>query len=369
MQQLADTHDGKFHRETLVARIAVIEVTFVGYHHRIEEEVGLAAAGLRLVASSLLGSCLDEFQGRRILCHHKVAQVSCPSSDEVLGVEATANRVVEHHQGCGQIALQGIVGNAEERVRIEQVEVVDGGLVGHIAAGERGDLVEDRKRITHTAIGLACNDLQGTWFHADTLLPGNIGQLLNDVLRRDTLEVIGLATAQDRGQDLLLLGGAHHEDGVLRRLLQRLEECVECSCRKHMYLIDDEHLVLADLRRYLHLVDQFADVIDRVVRRCIEFIDVVAALLLERLTALAFVAGLAVLCAMLAVDGLGKDTRTRSLAHTTWATEEVGMRQFATGNRILQGLHQGFLPHHRLKGGWTIFSCRNNIVCHRTINN
>ena len=152
------------------------------------------------------------------------------------------------------------------------------------------------------------------------------------------------------------------------RLLQRLEKRVECCCRKHVHLVDDKNLVLANLRRNLHLVDQFANVIDRIVRRSIKLIDIVASLLVERLTALTFVASLTILCTMFAVDGLRKDTRTSCLAHTSWATEQVGMCQLSAGNSILQGLHQGFLPHYGLEGGGTIFTSRNDIVCHLTIN-
>ena len=295
--------------------------------------------------------------------------MSCPSSDERLGVEASTYGVVEHHQCCGQIPLQSIVGNAKERVGIKQVEVGDDCLIGHIPAGERGNLVEDRKRITHTAISLARNDLQGTGFHTDTLLIGDISELFDDILCRDALEIVGLTATQDGGQNLLLLGGTHHEDGMLRRLLKGLEERIERRCRKHVDLIDDEDLVFSYLWRNLHLIDQFADVIDRVVRRRIELIYVVAALLLERLTALAFVASLPIGRAVFAVDGLGKDTCTRRLTHATRSAEEVGMSQLATGYCILQGLHQGFLSHHSLEGGRTVFSRRNDIICHKTIIN
>ena len=62
---------------------------------------------------------------------------------------------------------------------------------------------------------------------------------------------------------------------MLWRLFESLEEGIECRLRKHVHLIDDEDLVLTYLWRDLHLLDEFADVIDTVVARSIEFVDVI----------------------------------------------------------------------------------------------
>ncbi len=102
-----------------------------------------------------------------------------------------------------------------------------------------------------------------------------------------TLEVVYLASAQDGRQNLVLLGGGEDEDHVRWRLLQRLKEGIEGSGAEHVYLVDDEHLVLAHLRRDAGLLHQGLDVVHTIVAGGVQLKDVVRALLVERLAALA----------------------------------------------------------------------------------
>ena len=64
---------------------------------------------------------------------------------------------------------------------------------------------------------------------------------------------------------------------------------------------------------------------------------------------------------MLAIDGLGENTRARSLAHTSGTAEKIGLRQLAALNGILQGHGQRRLSHYTVEGGRPILACRNNI--------
>ena len=88
----------------------------------------------------------------------------------------------------------------------------------------------------------------------------------------------------------MLLGSGEDEDHMSRRLLQGLEEGIEGSCGEHVHLVDDEHLVLTDLRRDACLLHQHLDILHGVVRGSVQLEDVIRALLVEGHTALAVVA-------------------------------------------------------------------------------
>jgi hypothetical protein len=55
-----------------------------------------------------------------------------------------------------------------------------------------------------------------------------------------------------------------------------------------MHLIDYIYAVLAYLRRYLHLVQQSADIVNAIVRGSVKFVDIVRTPFLESLTGIAF---------------------------------------------------------------------------------
>ena len=97
---------------------------------------------------------------------------------------------------------------------------------------------------------------------------------------------------------------------MVRRFLQRLQKSVECRHREHVYLVDDEHLILSDLRRDTYLIGQIADILDRVVGSGIQFRNIVGTLFVKRPARLAFVASLARSGRMSAVDSFGEYTGT-----------------------------------------------------------
>ena len=129
-----------------------------------------------------------------------------------------------------------------------------------------------------------------------------------------------------------------------------------------MDLIDDKHAVTPCLRRDAHLLGQVADVVHAVVGRGIQLVDVVGALLVERLARRALVAGLALGRGMLTVDGLGENAGTRRLAHAARATEQVGVSQPAAGNRRLQCVGQRLLSHHAAERRGPVLARRYDIL-------
>ena len=70
----------------------------------------------------------------------------------------------------------------------------------------------------------------------------DVAQARGDGLRRDQLEVVALAAAQDGDRDLVHLGRREDELHVRRRLLERLQEGVPRRVREHVDLVHDVDL-------------------------------------------------------------------------------------------------------------------------------
>ena len=100
----------------------------------------------------------------------------------------------------------------------------------------------------------------------------------------------------------MFFGGGEHEDHVGRGLFERLEEGVEGRLREHVDLVDYEHAVAPFGGGNLHLVDEFADIVDGVVGGGVELEDVERTVLVECAAGVALVAGVALRGRVLAVD-------------------------------------------------------------------
>ena len=163
----------------------------------------------------------------------------------------------------------------------------------------------------------------------------------------------------------MLFGSCEDKDCVCGRLLQRLEEGVECLLREHMDLIDDEDRVATHLRNDAHLLDQVTDIVDRVVRRSIQFVDVERAIFVECAARFALVARLGT-NGVQTVYRLCKDTGASSLADTSRSAEEICVSQLTSLDSIFEGRSDMLLTDNRSEGCGTIFSCTDDKVLHNT---
>ena len=73
----------------------------------------------------------------------------------------------------------------------------------------------------------------------------------------------------------MFLGSRQDKNNVSGRLFQRFQKRIECRCGEHVYLVDDEHLVFTNLRRYACLVHERFDVLHGVVTGSVKFKDIV----------------------------------------------------------------------------------------------
>jgi hypothetical protein len=92
------------------------------------------------------------------------------------------------------------------------------------------------------------------------------GDLLFAVAAKDEL----LAAADHGERDLLRVGRAKHEDDVRRRLLERLQQRVECGLGEHVSLVDDVDLERPQRRREVHLLSEVANLVDPAIRRRVD---------------------------------------------------------------------------------------------------
>ena len=208
--------------------------------------------------------------------------------------ESGRQYAVEEQQRFGIVARHQCVDGGEIGVVVEYVERASHLTVRERLAAERNCLVEHRQRIAHTAISLLSDQVERLVVVGYALLCGDIFEVADAILDADTVEVEDLAARQDRGNDLMLLGCRQDENRVCGWLFESLQEGVERCCRQHMHLIDDVYAVATHLGRDTHLIGQRADILDRVVRCGVKFVDIERATLVERAARLALVASLVI---------------------------------------------------------------------------
>ena len=188
----------------------------------------------------------------------------------------------------------------------------------------------------------------------EALLRADVRKVGLHLVGANGVEVKALDAREDRGQDLLRVGGAHDEDHVARGLLERLEQRIERRRREHVDLVDDVNLVAAANRRIVDAADDLlADVVDARTRGSVQLKHV---RVLARRNELALLAGAVgqVTCAALAHEGLCQDARHGGLAGSARSAEEVRMAHLALENRAFEGLDHVFLANDLFERLWAV---------------
>ena len=111
---------------------------------------------------------------RRALSHQQVTHMSIETRREDLGREATREHLIEEHQRIDIVALKQEVGSCEVGIVVENIERSCNILIAELRATERHRLIEHRECITHTAIGLMRNKVEGLIIGLNTLLLRNV---------------------------------------------------------------------------------------------------------------------------------------------------------------------------------------------------
>ena len=218
------------------------------------------------------------------------------------------------------------------------------------AAAEGDQLVERAERVAEAALGRAGDHRRRSLLELDRLGRGDPVQHLGDLLQRRPLEVEALAAVGDRRHHLVRLGRGEDEDGVRRRLLERLEEGVPGLLGQHVRLVEDVDLPVAAGRRVGDPLAQLADVVDRAVGGGVHLDHVDRGAGGDRQAGLALAAGGDGRAAALAVERAGEDLRHRGLAGPARADEEVGVVDLALLDRVAQGADDVLLADDLVEG-------------------
>ena len=342
--------------QTRIGRQAVAGLALRRHAQRLIEPLHTAAPALLLITRPQRIRQIQ--QGIQPACpaHQQIAQMRAQRRDEMLRIETLAEDLVEGEQRRSVIPRQQRIHQAETVLVVEHPERTDHVLVSDVRSAERDRLVEQGQRIAHRPVRLVGDHVERAVVHGDPLLGGDPLQIAHDIRHADAVEIVGLATAQDGREDLVLLRGREDEDGVCRGLFQGLEEGVECRLREHVHLIDDIHRIASHLRRNLHLVHQALDVVHAVVGRRIQFVDAVGAPLGEGAAGVALPAGLEIGPGVGAVDGLGEDARGTGFAYSSGAAEQIGMCELAPQDGILEDPRDVVLSDQGLERVGTVFA-------------
>ena len=150
-----------------------------------------------------------------------------------------------------------------------------------------------------------------------------------------------LAARADGLGDVLGLRGGHHEDDVVGRLFEGLEQGVEGGVGDLVRLVEDVDLVLVARGAVAGGVAQLADLVDAAVGGGVDLDDVDGVAGADLGAGLADVAGLgggAVGGAdgVAAVEGHGQDAGDGGFADAAVAGEDVAVRDAVLGERVEQ---------------------------------
>ena len=198
------------------------------------------------------------------------------------GIESLCKHFIESKHRCRVISLEECIHQREAILIIKHIQVTKHILILHISTAERHSLVKDRKSVTHGTICLMSNHMKRLIVNGDSLARSHHSKILHDVLDSDSVEVICLTSRKDSRKNLMFLSCSKNENRMCRRFLERLEECIECSLREHVHLVDDIDAVSAHLRRYAHLVHQSLDILDTIVGSGIKFMNTIRPAFRER---------------------------------------------------------------------------------------
>ena len=358
----AETDKTDFDRETLVARGAIIDVASVKQVESRKEPLRSASGSLLAVLTAHAVSRFEQRDGLRVFRNKHIAEMRSKPRDKNTGIKALAEHLVEEEKRGRDIGLQSGGDNAEIVVGVKHIEHPDSLLIGDFVAAESHKLVEDRKRIAHSTVSLASHDIESLLLRRYTFLRSDILEIVNCVIDSYALEVIDLTATEYGGENLVLLGGGEDEDWIGGRLFERLEQSIEGPLGEHVHLIDDIDAVLAYLRGYAHLLNESAYVLDGVVARRIQLVDIETALLIESHATFTLIAGIVLRRRVETVDCFCEDTCTSGFTHPSRAAEEIGMRKPVGADGIAQRVSECRLPYHRAKCSRTILACRNYII-------
>ena len=119
-----------------------------------------------------------------------------------------------------------------------------------------------------------------------------------------------------------------------------------------MDLIDDIHFVLTNARWDPDLLIERPDIFNRIVRGSVQLEDI------ERIIVVLILDGIL-------VDLTSQDSGARRFTNSTGTAEQECLSEMIIPDLVIQSLGHMTLSDHLFKGGWSVFSGRNDVFAHR----
>ena len=268
-----------------------------------------------------------------------------------------------HHSTA--IALRQRANQTKHIATVHTAQHLAHGCFLQLATAKGNGLIRQRQCIAHGTARGTREQLERLGLCGNAFLGQHLRQVLKHGLGCHGPQIELQAAREHRDRHLLRISRSQYKLEVLGRLLQRLQHGVEGGVGEHVHLVDHEDLE-APLHGLVHrLLQQALHLIHTTVggRVQLDIVRKAAAINFSTCRAdttrrscdftLAIWPG--------AIDGLGKNTRDRGLAHTTCASEQVRMVQTLLRQRVAQRLHDVLLPHHFGEVAGTVFTSEHEI--------
>ena len=312
-----------------------------------------------------IGQFTQRFFSRRRIAdrarHEQMAQLQGQLLNEPLEVHAATVKRLDLRQDRGRVAMDQRRAQIQRRPAIDGAQSLSHLLIGRRLATGRKHHVQHRQRVAHPALGLAHDKGDGAVGKLRALLAENLRQTPGHAARRNAAKIMPLAAREDRVRQLVRLGGGEDELHMRRRLLKRLEQCVEGLRGQHVNFVDDVDFVAVSLRQVGDALADLAHVLDAVVRGAVDFSHIERCPGDDLATGQAFTAGRGGR-PLFAVERAGKESGRCGLADAARSAKQIGVRHAPLSNGIGQRADDVLLARHRVEGLRPPFPGENEIT-------
>ena len=349
-RQSHDRHLGK-HRRMATRPHAAERMVDDLQHGQQRDGAGLAANRSQINAESVplqhqFGAAADACQqavaqGRHHLLQHS-AWISTAGGRRIKRRERTGG--IPRRQARDDRADFFLAAGADHRVHL---------VYPDRPVSRSEELFQERLAVSHAPGRAAGDQCQRVRSDLGPLRLDDLSEAAADRRRIDGVKVEPLASGENRDRQFVRLGRAEHELHMGRRLLERLEECVERLPREHVHFVDDVGFVVAPRGPDGDVLPQLAHLVDAAIAGGVDLhhVDILPGR--DRRAAVADVAGLAADPAG-AFKRLGIDAGGARLAHAAGAGEKIGMADPARLDRPRQASGDVFLADEFIEPLWPV---------------
>ena len=236
------------------------------------------------------------------------------------------------------------------------------GIGSEFLCRRRDRLIEDGERVAHGAVAGFGKQSKGIIIRFDFFPRYQVAQLANDVVELDRAKAEVLAARANRLRNVLRLGRRQHEDDVVGRFFERLQQRVEGSIGDLVRFVEDVDLEAVAGRAVACSLAEFADFVDAAVGGSVDFDDVDGVSRAYLGAGFANTAGLGNRMVFgSAIQRHGQDAGDGRLPDTAMSAEDVAVRDAPLLDGVLQGAGDMLLPDHVGEFLRTIFARQNGV--------